>query len=217
MAFQCSQCGGSGKQGNYTCTGCGGSGTAQGQMDKHNDSCFPATTNIRTPTGFVPVKDLQKFDLVISYDSKRAELREQRILHISEYPKRPLWKLQLSDGTQLLTTSSHSFLSGRNLLMARELHDGDCVSVLNKKGHVSEVRILYSSPANECQDVYKIVVAEDFTLIAEGVVAHSFTHFRLAQTIFWRVIGAVDRITKKISFLLRTMINTPSITQCRGN
>jgi hypothetical protein len=156
--------------------------------------CFPAGTLIHTPLGPLDIASAESGDLVFAFDRQRNVLHSQRVLRVCRYKRQDLWKIEFADGTRLRTTGHHCFCASGNWKKARNIETGDLLSCLNVAGNVETRRVTSSSQLSETAVVYNIIVEGNFTFVADGVIAHSFTEFRSLRTFAWRITTALARL-----------------------
>jgi intein/homing endonuclease len=90
-------------------------------------------------------------------------------------------------GQLIRTTAAHSFFTGFKWKKASEINS--CDSILNYEhsdgGEFSHVHS--SRQSNVKEAVYNIITAQDFTFIADGCLAHSFTKARVLRQLLWSI------------------------------
>lgn len=187
----CEHCGGSG------CSRCGGTGkqewrnSVQGGRYWGPPTCFPAGTLIKTPTGFLDIASASKGDWVLAFDPYGAVLRPRRILKVCHHGKQRVWEIRFADGSSLRTTASHSLSVAEGWKRVRHLRAGDIVRCLDATGEFVGRRVVCSSSTAAVEEVFNLIVGEDFTFVADGVVAHSFSYFRRLRAMGWTVYAAI--------------------------
>lgn len=198
----CSNCHGTGTvtdysqqhriSGNYVghgqkpCPSCGGSGLSR--RARHGEGCFPASTLVYTLNGKTQIENLRPFDRVLSYNHHKKSIEEHPILRIVEYHKRQIWEIDTLNGEKLRTTHSHSFWSKGAWHRASEIKPGDTLATIDQDGSITNCQVVMSRPLDQWEDVFKIVVDKNFTMIADGFLAHSFTNFRSLQILYWKAL-----------------------------
>ena len=146
--------------------------------------CFPAGTRVLTPFGQRAIEELVLGDLVVSYGDGRFSI--QPILQIVRLSSRSIVEIFLSARERpIRTTRSHSFSGTKGWVTAAALRVGDNVHTV-ELGSVSTSEVIAIRPVAECSDVYRLVTASAHTFIAEGVVAHNFTHLRALRSFLYR-------------------------------
>lgn len=151
------------------------------------NECFPAGTMIQTPAGECDIADLSPGDLVCAVDITNMTTFARPIMSKVSHGITDLWALRLDNGTLLRTTRVHSFYSGNGWKKASSFTTGDTISVMNADGVIEARKVLESEALRESEKVFNLIVEENFTFIANGVTAHSFTYFRKAREYLWRV------------------------------
>jgi len=157
-------------------------------------TCFPAGTLIETPSGVLDIASLEEGDIVLGYDSRAKTLRGRSVLKVQKFGTNPLWELVFTDGSRMRTTDHHCFRVAGAWRKARHITHGDLVCCVDASsaGVVSR-KVVSSGPTTEVEPVFNIIVDEDFSFIADGVIAHSFTHFRALRVLGWKIFGAFLR------------------------
>jgi len=154
-----------------------------------NSSCFPKGTMVLTPIGNKEISRLNEGDYVISIGSNNKTYTS-KILKVKSYTNKPLWSITFSDGTSIETTASHSFLVKNKWVKSSNIEQGYIVSCyINGKIISKEVISSYSIESTD--DVYNIYVENNFNFIADGVMAHSFSYFRLTRMTLWSIYSVI--------------------------
>lgn len=200
----CPTCGGSGVQGydiekNQTCSGCSGRGSINvpgPASSGRKGGCFPAETKILTPNGWKRIVDLSRSSLVLSRDSNN-NLRTSRVVRFVEHAPRKTLAVSLSDKTSFSATRVHSILTGRGWLRVGQLRRGDKVYRFDSDGKLSNGSVLSVTSNENLEQVYNLVIGENFTFIVQGCVAHSFTYFRSLRMFSYRALERLRGILRK--------------------
>ncbi len=193
MSTTCHYCHGQGSTINYTtgdritCGHCGGSGLSP--KARGTGTCFPASTLVKTSCGQKQVGDLCHHDLVLSYNKNTNTVQEMPVLRVIRYPKQQIWELVTSNGKIIRTTGSHSFWSEGDWKKASQIEIHDSLTSITLDGTSVNYHVLRSCPVDQYEDVFKIIVDKNFTLLAEGFLAHSFTNFRNLQILYWTALS----------------------------
>lgn len=159
------------------------------QRNQNSSGCFPAGTLVETPTGAIPIEKLAKGDSVLGVSIKAHEKRTKRIAKVCVHPLTTIWQIGLTDGRTIRTTAAHSFYNGRSWIIAKNLKAGDSILFLSKAGIFESIEIRSSTPTVDRVPVFNLVIEEDFTFIADGAVAHSFSYFRNIRSFYWRLFS----------------------------
>lgn len=162
------------------------------QMENNSSSsgsrqCFPSGTMIRIPHGQRDIAALKAGDVVIAVDLATKEFKPRKILRVVGHGNTHLWQIKFSDGSLLKTTSAHSFLSKNGWQLARKIKAGDVIATVSEEMVQDLKTVETSTAADSCSAVFNLIVEEDFTFVADGVVAHSFTRLRWLRTQLWRL------------------------------
>jgi intein/homing endonuclease len=97
--------------------------------------------------------------------------------------------LRLDTGATVRTTSCHSFLVENEWVRASQIRSGSTIPHYSDGGVVREASVLESRLAAEVEDVFNLVVAKNFSFVADGVPVHSFSYMRQARAAAWRIVG----------------------------
>jgi hypothetical protein len=155
-------------------------------------SCFPKGTLVATPYGLSDISTLKEGDHVIAFGRDNDALRVRRILRKMSHGRSRLWTIHFSDGTSLRTTSVHCFRVENQWVKAFNLSPGATVTCVGD-GKLGSKVVVRSEASQEFEPVFNLIVEGDFTFIADGVLAHSFSHFRGLRTLAWLLIEALKR------------------------
>lgn len=150
-------------------------------------TCFPAGTLIETPDGLRDIASLNEGDVVFAFDLARNTLRARRILKACKFGKKQIWEIAFTDGSRLRTTPSHSLRVAQAWKQAGHLREGDLVCSFDPSGEMEHRQVAYSSPTNDVEEVFNLIVEGEFSFVADGVVAHSFSHFRAVRSLLWTI------------------------------
>lgn len=161
--------------------------------------CFPAGTLITTAQGDLDIAAVREGDFVTALDSHRRVAKSRRVLRVLKHNHCRIWCIRFADGQVMRTTAIHCFLVGTSWVQARYLREGHLVSTVSSSGEVAFRRVLQSISTDEVEDVYNLVVEDNFTFLAEGAVAHSFTHFRSFRTSYWKIRLALASCWRALS------------------
>ncbi len=148
-----------------------------------SDGCFPAGTLIATPSGGIDIASMKVGDLVLAFDPRRSVLRSRRILDVRKHEKNTIWEMVFTDGNRLRTTASHSFCVSGTWKQARHIVASDCLNSIHASGRITTRQVASSFSTTEVEEVFNLIVDGDFSFVADGVMAHSFTHFRLLRMV----------------------------------
>jgi intein/homing endonuclease len=109
---------------------------------------------------------------------------------VRRHSARKIWRISFEDGHQVRTTSVHSFRVTDGWKKASRICSGDKVLFYEAQGGAQVRRVTDSRPTHEVEDVFNLIVEERFNFVADGALAHSFTYFRRARVIAWRILTA---------------------------
>lgn len=135
-------------------------------------TCFPRYTNILTPSGQVPIIDLNIGDFVTTFDNQ-GNLYERPITHKFIHDgleKSDIYRYHLSNGKILDITENHPVLTKIGFIHIGNLKIGDSLIDVND----SSVSIISKEFLNN-DIVYNIEVDEYNAYIAESIKVHNLT------------------------------------------
>ena len=164
----------------------------QRQMSGGSNGCFPTGTPILTPNGLVAIEQLKTGDHVLSPDITGKLMLKKVIKRIDHKPQQ-IWVIALHNNSQIMTTSIHSFMRNGKWVQAHQLKNGDKISTVSQNGHLSEKMVTASYKGSTSAPVFNLIVAGNFTFIANGAVVHSFSYFRDLRMAFWRIVYPIPR------------------------
>lgn len=160
------------------------------------EQCFPAGTSIQTPTGAIDIASAKQGDIVLAFDASGNTLHNRRILKIRACGKNQIWELQFKDGKKLRTTGSHSIRLEGAWKQVRNIVKGESVCCFGVSGQIAIREVACSIPTADVQEVFNLIVEENFSFVADGVIAHSFAYFRKARMAWWTLICTLRDLTK---------------------
>lgn len=166
---------------------------AQKQAQKSSGSggggCFPSGTMISTPSGKQDIASIDPGDYVFSLAVEAGQLTASRVLSVRRHSARDIWRISFEDEHQVRTTSVHSFRSTDGWKKASRIRPGDQVLFYEAQGGARLRNVIESRPTYEVEDVFNLIVEEHFNFVANGALAHSFTYFRRARVLAWRILN----------------------------
>jgi hypothetical protein len=146
-------------------------------------SCFPRGTKIDTPKGPTDIANIAVGDLVFSFCERQQRIQERRVIKAIAHRESSIWTLELADGHVIRTTRMHSFRTELGWRRADHIQTGMKIML-----STSQMAIVISSrESQEIAAVYNLIVEGEFTYLASGTVAHSFTHLRRLRMLAWSV------------------------------
>lgn len=162
-----------------------------------SSTCFPSGTMILTPHGERDIAVLSPGDLVVS--NENGVLRVQRVLDRPLHKGVRLWIVTFADGTTVRTTRAHSFLTATGWKRAEKLIAHDSVFVV-RKGALSRESVFRSYASTEVEDVYNLIVENDYTFVADGAVVHSFSYARGLRSLLSRMVRYRAKVARLSPF-----------------
>ncbi len=167
--------------------GGGGSGGSSG-------GCFPKGTKIHTPFGAKDISTIQAGDLVYSKNRNSEKLTAKPVLKVRTHQHKRIWELTLEGGTSIRTTSVHSFHVDGKWKKASQLIVGDQITYFDSYGTILINTIKASYETKEVEDVFNLVIKDNYNFIADGGFVHSFSYFRNINVILWRLRTKLSNI-----------------------
>lgn len=155
----------------------------------NQNDCFPAGTQISTPSGLRSIESLKKGDFVSSPSLKKRENTTCKILGIHENQDCLVWEITLENGKVIRTTRSHSFFDGSRWLRAVDLKISGQILTMDPISGRNYQKIKKSEETTSAEPVYNLIVEKNFTYLADGVAAHSFSYFRGPRMFYWTILG----------------------------
>lgn len=175
------------------------SGRASGnQNGSNNAGCFPQGTTILTPSGSQDITDLKKNDLVCSICTKSNNLVFRRVLSVVSHSNHSIWNLRFEDGETIRTTAIHSFRTDNGWKAAMKIGVGENILHCGKNGIIRSKTVEDSFNSNSVEDVFNLIIEKDFNFIADGAIAHSFTHLRSLRCLFWSLPNLANRTNENV-------------------
>lgn len=190
----CSTCQGSGKVGNHSCPACGGVGYFEGGKSADDfahgksgrKSCFVASTEILTAKGHKEISDISVDDRVISINTKTRVTEARRVVKLKEH-NRPaqIWNIKIAGWPKTIrTTKNHSVFTHRGWVTVENLIAGDRVTLVSVDHSISSAPIDQVINTEICLPTYNLVTLGECNYLADGLLAHNFTHLRSLRSAF---------------------------------
>lgn len=169
---------------------CEGYASTWGNRESGRKSgCFPTNTMILTENGGRCISEIKNGDRIYSYDSNNNR-SIKKVLKVNMFRKRRIWVLILSDDEKIRTTHTHSFFNGKKWVKSSNLSKGDYILSSNK----TYKKILKSYETSKKEDVYNLVVEDNYTYIADNVLSHSFSHFVIIKKLYWNIYSFIQTL-----------------------
>ena len=182
----CSKCGRTGKKNSSIagdsrniCDPCGGSGMVTDHSGT-STTCFPAGTQLRTPSGTLPIEQLDRGDKVIAVD-RNGGLVLRKIKKKSHFAPAAIAVIKFEDGSFLRATDHHAVKTCQSWVVIGKLEVGHCLAQPAGDSRVSTKKIVSIERAVTVEAVFNLIIERDCTFIAEGIVSHSFTRLRSSR------------------------------------
>ena len=162
----------------------------------YNSGCFPAGTMIATPQGQTNIEQIAANDQDLSVHPLTGEQSTRRVLRVNTHRSRQLWRIRFADETLVRTTATHSFRIGTAWRSAAQIRPGDKACHIDTSGDFKTHVVGESAPTTEVADVFNLIVEGENNFIADGTLAHSFTHFRTLRGMLWNMAAKMRRVSK---------------------
>ena len=157
--------------------------------DGGKSGCFPINTMILTNNGEKCISEIKNGDMIYSYDSDHNR-SIKKVLKINMFTNRKIWFLIFSDGTKIQTTHTHSFFNGKKWVKSSDLSKNDQILFANK----IYKKITKSYETNKKENVYNLIVEDNYTYIANNILSNSFSHFVMIQKLYWNIYSFIKKL-----------------------
>ncbi|MES9836519.1 MAG: Hint domain-containing protein [Candidatus Thiodiazotropha sp.] len=169
-----------------------------------SNGCFPGDTEIKTPYGWKPIKDLSTGSAVVSY-TKNGQLVNSRVLKQCSHALCSVVTIVTADENASFTaTEIHAVNTSRGWLRINQLKVDDKVIYLADNGKTACHTVLSIEKTQRREMVYNLIVENHYTFITRSCLAHSFSYFRtikiLAYEFLRRVRSTVNIVWSPFSF-----------------
>lgn len=161
--------------------------------------CFPYQTKIRTPSGPRFIGDISGGDLVFAFDPVRKRLVSRRVIKRIDHEPMRIVELRVIGDAKLFVTESHRVLTKRGFVPVSDLVMGESLHIHGDGLSCAVVDRVIATDRIEA--VFNLVVADDFSFVAEGFVAHSFTRFSILQSCLWTIYDRFNFVFKIFTYL----------------
>lgn len=165
-----------------------------GSSNGSGGGCFPKGTKISTPSGSKDISEIKEGDLIYSKDMNSERMNPKHVLRVKNHKNSKIWKLRFKEGGFIRTTAVHSFYVGGMWKKASRLMAGETVAYIDSHGKMGVKTISSSYEAKDVENVYNLIIEDDFNFIADGGLAHSFSYFRNLRMLLWRVRSKILKI-----------------------
>ena len=127
---------------------------------------------VLTKEGYIPIKNIKAGMQIISYNEKTSDFCNCTVSAVKTAERRELWKLLLSNSTELKVTGNHRLLTSKGWIKVSEINVGDLVQTTT-----GFMNVLKNERTQKFGKVYNLHTRIEKNFVVEGVVAHNFTHF----------------------------------------
>lgn len=148
-----------------------------------SNSCFPKGTRILTSRGSCDISKLTKGDFVVSVDNNN-NYHQSLVFNVKHHIRKRLWLIEFTDGSAIKTTCNHTFYNGQTWVKSHKLVNGDKL-FYSQGNSLTKKTVATSSETSQIEDVYNIYVEKNYNFIADGMLVHSFSKFRVVRIILW--------------------------------
>lgn len=159
-------------------------------------SCFPKGTLIWTPTGNFGIEELKAGDLVWSR-SGSGELEAKPILCHKVHRNQKLWKISFDSRNPVFTTAIHAFGCDGKWIRAKDITVGSKLCCVNSMGQEVYHVVDRTEEISRVEDVYNLIVAENFNFFADLSHVHSFSYLRSLRIAGYRFMSIFSNNPKK--------------------
>lgn len=98
---------------------------AEGVVAVIVDECFDGETPIMTPSGYIPIKDIQENDIIINYCENTNTFKEDIVVkkhvNLKKTENVKMLELEFDNGKKIKVTENHKFLTDVGWVMAKDL------------------------------------------------------------------------------------------------
>jgi hypothetical protein len=171
-------------------------GLQDGGHNSNPGSCFPGDALVRTPEGDKRLDTLQKGDVVVSWQESSQRWVHRRIKTVKSYGLKPIVAMTLEDGRVVRVTTSHTIRTVGAWKRVGALGVGDVIET----GCGGAVSIKEIVRVAERVPVFNLHCYGEYTFVADGVIAHSFTVLRRTRTVLHQLFDALDMRSRKSGF-----------------
>lgn len=99
------------------------------------DECFAKGTPVLTPTGYVPIEQLQSGDEVINYCEIEKVFKADTVVKLhTNISTEPMYELLTDTGATIHVTGNHKFLTTRGWIRVDEISESD--EIINHEGNI---------------------------------------------------------------------------------
>ena len=207
MARQtCPVCGGSGVVGPYhenkDCYRCYRRGFIEvpdepKPYDPNKPACFPKGTKILTPLGWKNIEEISKDELVISFNTN-SEISVSKVFRKLEFTPRKIFTvITKSPDFIVKATKNHAIYTNRGWVQIQKLKIGDYIMKISENKKIEKYEVKEILDSEKWEPVYNLIVSEDFSFIADGCIAHSFSYFRKLRIAACKTLEYFESINRK--------------------
>lgn len=148
-------------------------------------SCFAVGTYVATPSGSIPIHQINVGDTVYSFDPVSLRLVHSKVTKVSAHSPKPTVSVRFDDGSTVRGTAQHRVWADSGWTKLGNLQVGSLVVSPTNEAIRRVTRITPHPP--EC--VFNLLVTGPRNYLANGVVARSFNYFPRLRSFLNRLIG----------------------------
>lgn len=149
-------------------------------------ACFPGDVLILGANGWTKIRELRTGDGVKSVN-RAGQIEDQVVLRVDEYAPTRVLRVLLERGGSFEATAHHTVRTRSGWERVGRLNSGDALARVGCDGVVRFDLVESVRNEGRVSSVYNLVVSERYNFVVRGCVAHSFTEFRVARTLFHRM------------------------------
>ncbi len=146
---------------------------AQARKDR-GPTCFVSSSSILTPYGDRAIANVERGDVVLSYDALTGNLTERTVVRRRDHDFAKIWEIKTSANRIIGTTPPHPFLTHRGWVRAKHVRIGDILVTASGLGQ--EVQESFQS--SRVEPVHNLYTEGENNFVVEGCVAHNFAYLR---------------------------------------
>jgi hypothetical protein len=154
-------------------------------FELNKSGCFPANTNIKTPSGVQKISTISVGDEIVTYDTDKNSFSTQIVISKIKHDPAQIHGVEFSSGRKIFLTEQHRLLTSHGFVMVKKLKCGDVI-VANDNSRSSEV-VVKISRTDRVEAVYNLITSKNYTFIADDVIAHSFSNWVVFQEFYWNI------------------------------
>lgn len=169
------------------------SNNSNNKKNPTNTSCFPASVHIKTPSGTQSIARISNGDMVMVYNLKTGKSEPQPVTNVKQHQLCKICNVWTEDGNKLRVTKTHALQTDQGWKRVNQLKTGDILNRISSTGVLEKVSVVKIATEQNPENVYNLIVAENYTFIADGFVASSFSYFRETRKLYHNVLHKLNK------------------------